>query len=110
MTLVDLSIWFLVLVLVFLLRSGIIHASAKFLLPDDPGPLKAFHLAGIGMLLDIVATFIPFGGPISIALFIAYASKIYETDRLAGMSIAALAGIAGFVIFNLLKTGLLGMV
>lgn len=71
--------------------------------------LKAAHLAFIAIFLDLLSI-IPLGGLLAAILFIAYAAKIYETNRLAGMAIAMLAGTIGFVIFTGIKAGLTALV
>lgn len=95
MALVDISLFILALLFIFIVRVAVLHASAKFLLPPsrDVRITQAIHLAGIGILLSLIP--IPLIGPI---LFIAYAAKIYDEDRLFALAIAGIAWVAGVIL------------
>jgi hypothetical protein len=95
MALIDISLFVLALLFIFMVRVAVLHAAAKFLLPPsrDVRLTQAIHLAGIGILLSIIP--IPLIGPI---LFVAYAAKIYDEDRLFALAIAGIAWVAGEVL------------
>lgn len=94
MVLVDISLLILTLLIIFGIRAAVIHASAKFLLPPsrDVKITQALHLAGIGILLSLIP--LPLIGGI---LFIGYAAKIYDEDKLFGLAIALLAWLTGVI-------------
>ncbi len=94
MALIDISILILTLFVVFAIRVAVIHASAKWLLPPsrDVRLTQALKLAGIGILLGLIP--FPIIGAI---LFIGYAARIYNDDRLFGLAIALIAWLAGAI-------------
>ena len=94
MNAVDISLIILGLFFIFAVRVAVIHASALYLLPPsrDVRLTQAIHLAGVGIVLSLL----PIGFFAGI-LFIGYASRIYNDDRLFGLAIASIAWTAGFI-------------